>query len=282
MNRSPLSTADDGVRLDRRELLRTGGLVVTLGTLVAACGSGRTGPTSPGRIGVAPPPATLPEGTIDDVALLRTAQSLEYTALAVYDAAAATGVLTTDETALAERFVSDHQRHAAAIGALITDADGDEFACPNPFLVDRVVNPVLAAIGGSDDREPSDDPHRDVLYVAHGFEQLAGQSYQALVFSLTEPALRRAAMQIGGEELRHATVLARAINPDQTFAPSFSGGTEEKNDEGFLLPYGIPSVFSRVSGFELIVGSRNDEGQRFSVQLQTPAANSIIYDYQSC
>ena len=100
--------------------------------------------------------------------------------------------------------------------------------------------------------------------------------------ALTEPALRKASMQIGGEELRHATVLARAINPDQTFSPTFSGGTEEKTDDGFVLPYGIPSVFGRVSGFELIVGARNEEGARFSTQLQTPAANTIIYAYQSC
>ena len=89
-------------------------------------------------------------------------------------------------------------------------------------------------------------------------------------------------MQIGGEELRHATVLARAINPDHTFSPTFSGGTEEKDADGFLLPYGIPSVFGKVSGFELIVGARNEEGARFSTQLQTPAANTIVYDYQSC
>lgn len=275
MNRPSLSPSALAA-LSRRELLRTGGLVVTMGTLVAACGAGRTGPQSPGRLGVAPPPATLPEGIIDDLALLRTAQSLEYTALAVYDAAGATGALTDAEGALAERFVADHTRHAAAVGELIAAAGGEEFACPNPFLMDRAVNPILAALDGTDDL------HRDLLNIAHAFEQIAGQSYQALVVAFKDPALRQAAMQIGGEELRHATVLARAITPDQTFAPSFFGEPEEKNAEGFVVPYGIPSVFGRVSGFELVVGAQNDEGARFSLQLQTPAENTIVYDYQSC
>lgn len=276
MNRSPLTT---GAGMNRRELLRSGGLVVTLGTLVAACGSNRTGPTSPGRLGVAPPPKTLPEVEVTDADLLRTAQSLEYTALAVYEAAAGTGALSADESAIAARIVEDHTRHAAAIGALIAAAGAEEFACANPFLIDRLVNPVLAALeanGGTDDL------HRDVLNIAWAVEQLAGSSYQSLVVALTEPALRKASMQIGGEELRHATVLARAINPDQTFSPTFSGSTEAKNDDGFLLPYGIPSVFGKVSGFELIVGARNEEGARFSTQVQTPAANTIIYAYQSC
>jgi hypothetical protein len=265
--------------MNRRELLRTGGLVVTLGTLVAACGSNRAGPTSPGRLGVAPPPATLPEVEVTDADLLRTAQSLEYTALVVYDAAAGTGALSADEQAIVARIVEDHTRHAAAIGGLITAAGAVEFACANPFLIDRLVNPVLAALeanGGTDDL------HRDVLNIAWAVEQLAGSSYQSLVVALTEPALRRASMQIGGEELRHATVLARAINPDQTFSPTFSGGTEQKTDDGFVRPYGIPSVFGKVSGFELVVGARNEEGARFSTQLQTPAANTIIYAYESC
>jgi hypothetical protein len=269
----------NGTPLSRRELIRSGGLVVTVGTLVAACGAGRTGPQSPGRLGVAPPPATLPDAVVDDVALLRTAQSLEYTALGVYDAAAATGALSDAELALADRFVTDHTRHAAALGELIGEAGGEEFACANPFLMDRIVTPVLAALeanGGTDDL------HRDLLNIAHGFEQIAGQSYQALVVAFEDPALRRAAMQIGGEELRHATVLARAITPGQTFAPSFFGEPEEKDDAGFVVPYGIPSVFGKVSGFELVVGARNEEGARFSAQLQTPAANTIVYEYQSC
>jgi rubrerythrin len=264
--------------LSRRQLLRSGGLAISLGAVIAACGNDRGGPTSPGRLGVAPPPATLPdvEATPSDATLLRTAQSLEYTALAVYEAAAATGALSEAEMALAGRFVDDHTRHAAQIAELIAAEGAEEYACANSFLMQRIVEPTLAALEGTDDL------HRDLLNIAHAFESWAGASYQALVTALSKPELRKAAMSIGGEELRHATVLARAINPDETFSPTFSGGTEANDDAGFPVPYAIPSVFGRVEGIDLVVGARNDEGQRYSVQLQTPAENTFVYEYMSC
>ena len=46
--------------------------------------------------------------------------------------------------------------------------------------------------------------------------------------------------------------------------------------------YAIPSVFGQVSGIELTVGPVTDEGSRFTTQLQTPAANSLVYSNQSC
>jgi rubrerythrin len=210
------------------------------------------------------------------VVLLRTAQSLEYTALEVYAAAAATGALSPDELTLAERFIADHTRHAGAIGELIAAAGGDEFACANPYVMQRAVEPALAALDGTDDL------HRDLLNIAHAFEAWAGASYQALVVAFGEPDLRKAAMQIGSEEVRHAAVLARAINPDVTFGPSFRGEPNDPDAAGFPIPYVIPSVFGRVEGINLVVGARNEEGTRFSVQLQTPAENTFVYDYLSC
>lgn len=272
MNRPPKSVGG----LNRRELLRSGGLVLSMGALVAACGSNRGGSTAAGRLGVAEPPATVPEGSVDDLALLRTAQSLEYTALAVYDAAGGLGVLDAAESALAARFVDDHTRHALTLGDLIVAAGGEEFQCANPFAMDRLVNPLLAALDGTDDL------HRDVLSIAHGFEAVAGASYQSLVAKLQEPALRKAIMQIGTEEQRHAAVLARAINPATPFSPVLTGGNEEPDADGFPIPHAIPSVFGRVNAIELTVGAPNDEGARFSTQLQTPAENTIVYSFQSC
>jgi rubrerythrin len=264
--------------LSRRELLRNGGLAISLGAVIAACGSDRGGPTSPGRLGVAPPPATLPpvEATPSDATLLRTAQSIEYTALAVYDEAAATGALTEAEMALVGRIVEDHTRHAGALAELIAAEGADEYACANSFLMERIVEPTLAALEGTDDL------HRDLLNIAHAFESWAGASYQALVSALSKPELRKAAMAIGTEEVRHATVLARAINPDETFSPAFSGDPEENDAAGFPVPYAIPSVFGRVEGIDLVVGARDSDGQRYSVQLQTPAENTFVYEYMSC
>jgi hypothetical protein len=264
--------------LSRRDVLRTGGLALTVGAIAAACGENRGGATDPGRVGIAPPQPTLPavEDPPSDVTILRTAQSMEYAALELYKSLIATGALTGDEPALFDRIVADHTEDAEAIGALITGAGGEPYPCANEFIMDRSVRPVLAAMEGSDDL------HRDVFNTAYSFEMLFGASYQSFVQQLQEPELRGAVMTHGSREHRHATVLARIINPNQTFAPTFFGEPEEKDADGFVVAYAIPSVFGRVSSIELVVGPPNEEGARFDTQLQTPAQNTFVYDYMTC
>ncbi len=262
--------------LGRRQLLRNGGLALSIGAIATACGSTRGGSSDPGRLGVAEKVEAPQQPEVTDVVLLRTAQSLEYTALAVYEAAGATGALSAAETALASRFVADHTGHAALVGSLIVDQGGAEFACANPFVMDRAVAPILAALDGTDDL------HRDLLNIAHGFEAWAAASYQTLVAALVDLSLRKEMMRIGGEENRHAAALAAAINPAEIFSPALFGEPVDKDADGFPVPYAIPGVFGRLSGIELVVGARNVEGSRFSTQLQTPAQNSFVYESLSC
>jgi hypothetical protein len=262
--------------LGRRQLLRNGGLALSIGAIASACGTGRAGGTDPGRLGVAEKVEAPQQPEINDVVLLRTAQSLEYTALAVYEAAGATGALSADETKLATRFVEDHTRHATLIGSLTTDRGGAEFPCANPFVMNRTVGPILAALEGTDDL------HRDLLNIAHGFEAWAAASYQALVAALSDLSLRTEAMRIGGEENRHAAALASVINPAEIFSPALFGEPVDKDADGFPVPYAIPGVFGSLAGIELVVGARDAEGSRFSTQLQTPAQNSLVYESLSC
>jgi hypothetical protein len=263
--------------LDRRSLLRNSGVALSLGAILAACGENRSGGTDPGRLGVAEPPPTLPTVELDDGVLLRTAQSLEHTVIAVYEATAGLDALSADEMALFERFVADHQRHAADIGALVVSAGADEFTCPNPFLMDRAVTPVMAAL------EDSDDLHRDVLNIAHAFETLVGAAYQALVGQLADRSLRSPAMTVGGEEHRHAAALAATINPDALINPVLlAGDPVDVDDAGFPVPYAVPATYGQLTGIELIVGAASSEGTRFATQLQTPADNTFVYDHLSC
>jgi Ferritin-like domain len=270
--------ADLPVTFGRRRLFRDGAIVVSFGALVAACGTDRDGATEPGRVGVAEPPATLPEVEVNDVVLLRTAQSLEYTALAVYDTAAGLGVLEGDALTLVERFVEDHTGHAAALGELITANGGEEFQCPNPFLMERAITPIVEAISGSD------DVLRDVLNTAHALETLAARTYQAVVGSLTTAELRQAAMAIGVDENRHAAALAIAITgaPEAYVGPELTGEDAAPSEEGVLVPHAITDTFGQLGGIRLIIGARNDEGARSEFILQTPAGNSFVYDYLSC
>ena len=50
------------------------------------------------------------------------------------------------------------------MGQLVTGAGGEPYPCANQFIMDRSINPVLAAMEGSD------DVHRDVLNIAWAFE----------------------------------------------------------------------------------------------------------------
>lgn len=265
-------------RFDRRQLLHTSGLTLTLGAIIAACGENRAGGTDPGRVGQAPAVEPLPEGEVDDVVLLRTAQSLEHTALDAYAAARELDVLSAAQDTIVQRFVDDHTGHSVALGGFITEAGGEEFPCANPWLARRAIAPMLEALGDSDDQL------RDVLNIAHALESLAGASYQALVGSLTEPDLRMKIMQIGADENRHAATLALAITgtPDGYVSPLLLGGTAPVDEPAFPVAYAVPSTFGRVSGVELIAGAPNDEGQRFEIILQTPAANTFVYGEMSC
>ena len=263
---------------DRRQLLRTGGLTLSLGAIIAACGEDRAGGTDPGRVGEAPSVTPLTEGTVDDVVLLRTAQSLEHSAIDAYAAARGLDVLSAAQDTIVQRFVDDHTGHSVALGGFITEAGGDEFACANPWVTRRAITPIFEAL------DDSDDPLRDVLNVAHALESLAAASYQSLVGSLTVPDLRMKIMQIGADESRHAATLAIAITgtPDGYVNPVLLG--EEAPAEGSEFPvlWAVPSTFGTVSAIDLVVGRPNDEGQRFSIGLQTPAANTFVYADQSC
>jgi hypothetical protein len=264
--------------LSRREVLRSGGMLLTIGAIGAACASDEAG-GAPGRIGIAPPPPTLPEveSPPADVTLLRTMQSIELAAVELYNALIATGALTADEAPLFDRILEDHTRHAEEMAGLITQAGGEEFACPNAFFMERSVDPALDAMEGSD------DVHRDVLNIAWAFESNLGASYQSFVPMYQALDLRSSSALTGSEEHRHATVLARIINPEETFAPSFFGEPDEATDaDGFPIPYAIPSVFGRLGPIDLVVGATNEEGARFTTQLQTPAENTFVYEYMSC
>ena len=273
-----MTAAASRATFDRRQLLRTGGLTLSLGAIIAACGDDRAGGIDPGRVGNAPAVEPPADSVVDDIVLLRTAQSLEHTALDTYAAARGLGALSAEQDTIVQRFVDDHTGHSAALGGFITEAGGDEFACANPWVMRRAITPILGALEGTDDLQ------RDVLNIAFALESLAAASYQALVGSLTEPDLRMKIMQIGADENRHAATLAMAITgtPDGYVNPLLLGEAAPADEPEFPPAYAISSTFGSVSAIELVVGAPSEEGPRFTINLQTPAANTFVYNDMSC
>ncbi len=298
-------------KMSRRVVLRTGG-VLSLGAVVAACGD-REISEAPGRVGNVPPVTDLPQGDVDDVALLRTATSLEYTAIEVYRTVVEADLVDDAYVTPFERFVGDHEEHAERLSRLTTEAGGQPFMCPNPWIMDRGVAPIMANIVGDEaaNIEPSDNPRGDVVTVAMAFENLAGASYHALVGQLTEPELRREVMMIAVDEVRHASLIAmiRTGTPEAYVGPQLLGGTGsaagggaesgaeeetepgsesgeggggEADEDGPSQPFVLQNRFGSLGALTLMVGKANEAGTRFTATLETPAANAVIYEEMSC
>ena len=119
----------DMQNLSRRRFLLASGATVSLGALISACGGGGS-KSGIARVGLAPDPAKLPTAEVTDVTLLRTATSLEYNAIFVYEAAKDAGYLSGDAAKLAARFQADHKEHAAATASLSMAAGTRPVMCP--------------------------------------------------------------------------------------------------------------------------------------------------------
>lgn len=266
--------------LSRRRFLLAGGATVSLGALLAACGGGSESTGIP-ILGNSPESEGLPDAPVTDVALLRTATSLEYNAIFVYEAVA--DLLSGDAAILASRFVSDHRAHADAVASLTEQLGGKAFEEPNPRLQSIYVEPALALILGDEAAgvPPTEDAVADIISLAYALETLAGATYQAYVPLLNDKALRAAAMGIGEQEARHAAVLGSVLNTDRlvsTFGLPLSADFLETTD----VPagaYAVPTAFGTQAPIPVTLGAPNESGVRTTVNLETPSLNSMVYEY---
>lgn len=281
--------------VDRRRFLQLGGLGAASAALLAACGA--EGDSAIARVGVAPTTTALPDAVVDDAVLLRTASSIEYTAISIYDLVIGnTDLLDPANQAVAERLRDDHREHAAAVEALTAEIGGEPWTCGNPRLEEVVVPAILRAVLGApatDDAPavaPSDDPRRDVLHIAHAFEAFAGSTYQSLVAALTTPELRREAIRVAQDEVRHAALLAIAItgrpagyvNPaDVLAATGVAPAAAETSGSGMQVPpvYAVPGQFGNLGAIPLVIGAQDEVGNRAEFSLDTPSLNTFVYAY---
>ena len=302
----------------RRDVLRIGGFTVTTAAVISACGQHVRGEV--GRVGAVPTTAKLPDAIVTNLTLLRTASSLEHSAINVYkQVIGKSDLLDPKFDDLAKRFMDDHIGHADLFEKLTTKAGGTPWTCGNPKIDDVIINPILKRIitgaeatASAKAIAPSDNPRRDVLNFAHGLESLAGATYQALVTLLSDPSLRADAMAIGAREARHAALLALTINPDRpsglvnladansaepasppiTIAPTTTvqniaapvGGkpaVASPPQTEIPLVTAIPSQFGGLGAIQVVVGKGDENGTRLKLNLETPSLNSFVFDYMA-
>jgi rubrerythrin len=302
---------------NRRQFLRASGLTVVGGGILAACGPSNSGEVP--RIGTVPPTTALVDEPVTDVVLLRTATSLEYNALYVYESVASLGVLDELKTAITERFAQDHGAHAEATAALTTQLGGEPYRCPNPRLQSIYVEPAMRLILGSKAaadllgiEEPdgaeipeSTDALTDILVLADALESLAAATYQALVPAFNDKALRAEAMRIGAQEAQHASLLGTLINPTQLIAvdgvslppsaepattttapavglPTTVAGpdtTEAPAVQAVIPIFAVPTTFGSLAPIQVQLGAPNEADIRATVNLETPSLNALMYEY---
>jgi hypothetical protein len=271
---------------DRRQLLQHSALAVALGALVAACGDDAEEAGAPGRVGYAPPATPLPAVETNDIVYLRTTTSIEQTLVETYEQFAELGVLDGQAATVLDRLIEDHSAAVTATAELTTDAGGEAYECANSWYVERVITPILARIEGDESQgiPPSDDPARDTLTVVNGLESMAGAMYQQMVELLTAPELRAELMMIGAASARHAAAVAILATgaPDGYVSPDLTGGTVEANESGLTPLYAIATQFGSLTAIPIVIGAPSEAGTRTTVNLETPAANSFVYEGETC
>jgi hypothetical protein len=269
---TPLTTGNLDARVGRRQALKIGGLTVSLAALVAACGDDRTGDSAPGRVGNAPKVESLPDYAVNDAVLLRTASSLENTAVFVYETAQELGVLDGDMATLVERLIENHMATSTEMGELTEAAGGTAWTSTNPWIMERSIEPMLATI------LESDDPARDVVNLAITFENMAAATHQTLTSLLSETDQRLAVANASAQEARHsATIVLEAYGTARRFSPALLG-EDVVNANGLIARYAIETKFGSVAQQDLNLGAADENGARTAYVVSTPAANSLIYE----
>lgn len=248
--------------VSRRALLINGGTAAAAGVILAACASPDPGL---GRIGEAPVATALPDATVSDDVLLRTAQSVEALAITALTDATVTGKAGADAKAAMEIFVRGHKANLAALTAVVAARGGESFNEPNTKMMANYVTKAVAAI------KDSDDAAADVLVFVNALEGVVGATYQAFVAWTNDPALRSTMMSLSLRPSRFSVATAQLIRS------GVKGVLPAVDDAGAELPSGLPDAFGPLTSFPVVIGKPNEDGARVTILMETPSLNSLEY-----
>ncbi len=288
--------------LDRRNFLKVGGISLAAATLLAACRETKPKTQLPVS-GENPGYSANSNKPVNDIVLLRTAASFEYSVIDAYRRVLESNFIADPVLLDLFKLFSDHHAaHAAAMGDATKALGGTACTGLNPKITSYVIDPLLERIAAS-----GPDQAEDVKALAFSLESLAAATYQGVIPVLTTPALRAAAISIGSIEARHAAVLGFIINPTSlvpsaTKPAAAAGPTETTTTVDAGLPttvpiattttvmaasvansiYAVPSTFGSLAPIPLTVGPANENGGRVSTNLETPSLNSFLYEDEAC
>ncbi len=118
----------------------------------------------------------------------------------------------------------------------------------------------------------------DVVNLAITLENMASATHQTLTSLLSESDQRVAVANAStGEARNSATLVLEVFGTARRASPALFG-EEVVNVDGIIPRYAIETTFGSVAQEELLVGAKDENGNRTSYLLATPAANSLIYE----
>ena len=161
-----------------------------------------------GRLGVAPATAQDLEPPPPGLDTARFTASIELAAAAIYDGAAARGVLGVALVDLSQRFAGHHRDHAGAFNALLPAEH--QVVTPNATAM-NTFGPQLQAV---------DDPDQ-LIGLLLGLEEAAVATYLAAVAVAAPPGEIDAAAAILPVEAQHAVALATVLGARDDALRSF-------------------------------------------------------------
>ena len=242
-------------------MLRSSGALAATSAVLAACSS--TKPTV-ARIGESPTTVKLADVAVTDVALLRTAMSMETMAAAMLSDSGVTALATKDSAAVIAVFAAGHTSHLEDLRVLISARNGQAYSETNTKLMQAYGQTALDLVA-------SGKLAADVLALTLAVETLIAATYQYFVSLAAEPALRADLVRLGARSSRRAAVTAQLINGGTSgFAPT-------NDQDGVALVATLPNAFGTLSAVQVQLGPLNEVGSRTTVLMDTPSLNSLIY-----
>jgi hypothetical protein len=202
------------MNVDRRQFLRFG-MMAALGAAIAACTKSKP-KAGPGETTTTQPTTTSSGASPSDIALLKTAASLEALAVGVYQRAAG-AALVKDPVALdaTTLFMAHHSAQLLALNNLLQVAEVSAVTAPNSLMDSAIFQPALAAAKSQD----------DTIELLFTLEEVIAQTYVYSADILTKPEHRLAVMTIAGTQARHRALLGLAFaqqSIDELFPDAFS------------------------------------------------------------
>ncbi|HEX2381957.1 MAG TPA: ferritin-like domain-containing protein [Acidimicrobiales bacterium] len=203
--------------MDRRRFLQWGTAAIVGTAVLGACTGDdkRNGP--PG-----PPPTTATSSSSSgagptDLALAKTAASLEAMLVAAYQDAAASRLMTNSTlVTYTDLFMQHHKAHLAALNGIITTTDGQAAVdAPNEVMESQIVRPALTAAKTQD----------GLAHLFFTLEDAIAQTYVYAGTAMSRADLRSTMMSIGGIEARHRALLGLSVEHltlDDLFPSAFA------------------------------------------------------------